>query len=935
MTRESAYRIQLCWSENHFFLYLRSLFSGQPESPLGRWLLSYPTESIQLELPNGCQSVVAYKLKSRQLVDTILKPQLPFSLGGDAAWALALIRWILSLYAAKAWYPEVKSGSISLGLLVDSIEATAGDVGFNQSLPPSLRAACPQKPKLTIYKEVTKTLANSIGWLLLAQGPVFPKTIAFANLPTPYQTLIQALALGKAKLATEVNFFDHRQANLSLPERNSRLAFLITPPAKGEEPWQLHPMLQSLSNPSETCDALLAWSDPSLIPLTFLRSGTSPRFHLLLEFGRALRIYPDLGASLAGSAPVAIEYDKEQMADFLKSKAQELQAFGYPLLGSTELTRQQSPALTLNINPDSERQGLNVNELLDFNWSLAINDSLLDREALEKWLEHPTSLLYSKGRWFWVHPKTTLKALRTLSKQPSQGTLLDAFALTGSLESMRLVLAGKLSPLQQQKRFQAKADPPGFCGSLRSYQKLGFSWLWFMHSLGLGACLADDMGLGKTIQTLALMASLKAEGRLSQALLVCPTSVLGNWQREAAQFTPGLRVLVHHGLRERVLEAFIDKIQHYDLILVGYPLLTRDRKIFLSIAWDLVVLDEAQQIKNSTTQVAKTARELQTRSRVLLTGTPIENKLSDLFSLFRFLQPELLGSHRSFINRFCRPIEIKGDLDLKQQLKGIVGPFILRRTKTDPQIAPELPAKIESIVACSLMPEQAKAYQAEVDSALNSLEGQEGPVRNSSILRLLIRLKLLCDHPALLEDKPNWEALRSGKIHRLYEILDELPQDEGILIFSQFSSMVRNLQTILTRHLDQEVLAFDGSVPRIKRDQMVLRYQSGRGPRIFIISLKAGGVGLNLTRATTVIHFDRWWNPAVENQATDRAFRIGQHRAVQVFKFSTQGTLEEQVDRILQEKQALASRLIEEGDSWLEDLNDSELLSILLPEGRL
>jgi superfamily II DNA or RNA helicase len=933
MERKEAYRIHVSWDGSRFILYLRSLLSGVLDSPVGLWDLPFLTKRTVLELPAGRQEITAYALGPSELVSTLLEDPGPFPLGRDADWIRGVLHWLLSLYAAEGWYPEVRRDQIGFQLLVDSVEATAGMQGFRQAMPASFRAALPSEPPCRLWSEVLAALGDAVGWLLLWEGPVPLKPALLSRLPESYQSLLELFAEGARHVSSSIGFFDPRQANLTIAERNSRLAFLLSPPSAEQPCWQLRPQLQSLRHPEESCDALVGWQDPTTIPPHFLSGGDSPRYHLLKEFGRALRVFPDLGASLASSPPSALRYDNEQMANFLKTQAESLQAYGYPLLAPPDLAMPNTPQVTLQVDP-GQRQGLDLGELLDFRWSLAVNETLLDLDALLAWTENPGPLLFSQGRWYWVDPRSTLKALRFMQKQPRRGTLLEAMALAGGSAPLRLEFAGQLSPLQQQQKFEARNEPAGFRGTLRAYQRRGFSWLLFMRRLGLGACLADDMGLGKTVQTLGALLSLKEQGELSRALLVCPTSVLGNWQAEAQRFTPDLKVLLHHGQSrgKRGSSDFAGMVEGHDLILTSYSLLTRERKGFLSLDWDVVILDEAQQIKNTHTQNAKVARELKAKSRIILTGTPVENRLEDLWSLFRFLQPELLESHRGFIARFARPIERHGDSEAKEQLRRLVGPFILRRTKTDPLVAPELPSKIETVVACSLTPEQARAYQAEVETALARLTGMEGIQRRGSILRLLTRLKQLCDHPALLEETaPDWDPSRAGKLHRLFEIFEELPDDEGILVFSQFSRMVRSLQVFLTHHLDEEVLAFDGATPRHLRDQMVSRFQSGRGPRLFVISLKSGGVGLNLTRASTVVHYDRWWNPAVESQATDRVFRIGQRRHVQVFKLSTLGTLEEQIDRILVEKQSLVSGLIEDGDSWLAELDDNELARMLLP----
>lgn len=935
MERQTGYRIQLTWDGIHFILYPRNLVTGQPEPPDETWPLPFPKHLATLALPTGPKTLSTYHLQPQELTALLVKTRLAYPLGRDTAWARALLHWILSLYEAGGWYPEVRDDHIQLQPLIDSLEAQEGYAGFREAIPPSLRAARPKVDPHQLWLEIFHSLVHALGLNLLQEKNFSLNPSSLSELPPEYQTLLSDVSCGLTTTSAKVNFFDPRQANLSPPDRASRLAFRLTSPTSAEGDWVVRPALEALAPPHDSCDALTAWQDPTTIPHHFLKPGKSPRLHLLCEFGRALRIFPDLGACLACSPPTELHYNKEQMTSFLKRDAEALRAYGYPLLGPAELTSPQAPQLTLTVDPPTGLEGLDIEALLSFQWNLALGKVSFDSDSLDIWAQQPSPLLFSQGRWFWIDQQATIKTLRQLRQQPQQGTLLEALSLAGGSEPLRLELADLLSPQRQGKRFAERVEPKGFHGKLRAYQRRGYSWLMFMNHLGLGACLADDMGLGKTAQALSLLLALKEDGKLCRALLVCPTSVLGNWKAEAQKFAPNLRVLIHHGSRSRKPEIFENLLAHHDLILTGYPLLTRDRKMLLPIAWDVVILDEAQQIKNASTQMAKVARELKSRSRILLTGTPIENRLEDLHSLFRFLQPELLGTQRSFAKRFSHPIEKEGHIEAKDQLKRLVGPFILRRTKLDPHIAPELPAKMESLITCSLTPEQAHLYQREVNCELAALRGLESSLRRGSILRLISRLKQLCDHPALLENPPQWEASRSGKVIRLFEILDELPQDEGVLIFSQFSKMLRNLQRLLAHRLNEEVLLFDGSSRRPQRDLIISRFQNPLGPRLLAISLKAGGLGINLTRATTVVHFDRWWNPAVENQATDRAFRLGQHRPVQVFKFSTEATLEEQIDRILSEKRALATNLIDEGDSWLGELDDCALSKLLLPQGAL
>ncbi len=883
-----------------------------------------------MSYPGGPETTTVYLLTPAELLECLASPP-PFTLGRDAEWVKTLVTWILNLYALEAWYPDVGPSGITLRLLADSVEARKELKNFQHRLPASFRAANPLVAVSELVRQVCEDLGNAVGWSLFEEGDLSLKPLPLSQLPDSYVSLLESLAQSRRGLRADINFFDIRQANLTLPQRTSRLAFGIVPPATPDALWQLRPQLQSVKDPNHFFDALVGWESPHEIPSDLKDPEVSPRLQLLKEFGRVLRIFPDLGGTLASSPPSPLLFTEKEMAQFLQGQAETLRAFGYPLQADPELAQPQTPQIALRIDPEQHQQGLDIGQILTFEWKLAIDQNEFSLEDFLAWSESPGPLFFSNGRWFWLDPKATLKALKFVQKQPRTGTLLQAMALAGGSQPLDLKFGGELSPLHQNRRFEERVEPEGFIGTLRNYQRRGFSWLLFMRRLGLGACLADDMGLGKTVQTLAALLALKNRGAPSKALLICPTSVLGNWETEAARFTPDLRVHLHHGEGRLLAEEFGRELENFDLVLSSYPLLTRDRKVFLPHHWDVVILDEAQQIKNSQTQSSKVARELKAGGKILLTGTPVENRLEDLWSLFRFLQPEILESRRTFTTRFSRPISRQGDAEAKEQLKQLVGPFILRRTKTDPLVAPELPDKIETLVTCTLTPEQAKLYEHEVERSLQHIQGMQGIKRSGEILRLLMRLKQLCDHPALLEEKPDWTPQRSGKIRRLSEIFQEIPAQEGILIFSQFSRMVKNLQMILSEQLDEEVLAFDGSTPRLSREQMVQRFQSGQGPRLFVISLKSGGVGLNLTRASTVVHFDRWWNPAVESQATDRAFRIGQTRSVQVFKFSTQATLEEQIDRMLREKSAIADGLIEDGDSWLTELNDTELARFLQP----
>jgi SNF2 family DNA or RNA helicase len=456
-----------------------------------------------------------------------------------------------------------------------------------------------------------------------------------------------------------------------------------------------------------------------------------------------------------------------------------------------------------------------------------------------------------------------------------------------------------------------------------------------MRQLGLGACLADDMGLGKTLQAIALF--LHERERAPDGgptLLICPTSVVGNWQRELTRFAPSLRVHIHQG-PERLRNGDLAAVAAaHDVVVTSYPLLARDRESLLPIRWRLAVLDEAQNIKNSDTQQARAARALDAGARVAMTGTPVENRLAELWSIMAFLNPGFLGGETEFRRSYARPIERANDADAAERLRRLTTPFILRRLKTDKAIIDDLPDKLEMKVYVPLTREQATLYEAAVRQALSEIEGadEEGEQvrRRGLVLAMLTRLKQICNHPThYLKDGSRLDG-RSGKLERLDEMLEEvLASGDRALIFTQFAEMGELLRGHLSQTLNTEPLYLHGGVSAKERDSMVRRFQAPEGPRLFILSLKAGGVGLNLTQASHVFHFDRWWNPAVEDQATDRAFRIGQVRNVQVHKFVVSGTLEEKIDDMIEGKRALVAQVLGAGEGWLTELSTDQLRDLV------
>jgi SNF2 family DNA or RNA helicase len=443
------------------------------------------------------------------------------------------------------------------------------------------------------------------------------------------------------------------------------------------------------------------------------------------------------------------------------------------------------------------------------------------------------------------------------------------------------------------------------------------------------------MGLGKTIQAIALLLhQLELDPAVPPALVVCPTSVVGNWRREVQRFAPSMRTVVHHGVNRAEGSDFVRQSKNTDLVISTYGLMRRDIEDLRRVQWSTIILDEAQNIKNPATKQSRAARRLVGEHRLALTGTPVENRLTELWSIMAFLNPGYLGSYEGFRRTFAIPIERFRDPGAAERLRRMVRPFILRRLKTDPKVIQDLPEKVEYRVYCTLTREQATLYEAIVQNALASLpEGEQETRmrRRGMVLAMLTRLKQVCNHPALYLGDGSALANRSGKLSRLTEMLEEaLDVGDRALVFTQYAQMGRLLQAHLQDAFAQEVLFLHGGTPQKQRDVMLSRFQNDAdAPGVFVLSLKAGGTGLNLMRANHVFHYDRWWNPAVENQATDRAYRIGQTRDVQVHKFICLGTLEERIDELIESKRELADSIVGTGESWLTEMNSDELAEIV------
>ena len=587
--------------------------------------------------------------------------------------------------------------------------------------------------------------------------------------------------------------------------------------------------------------------------------------------------------------------------------------------------------------------------MIEYDWQLAIGGEPLSREEFERLASLKVPLVQVRGQWVEIRPDQIEQAIKFWEKQKGAGelSLQDALRLALSQEPTKaniglpvtdVAAEGWIADLLEQLAHGEKTrkieTPQKFQGTLRHYQSAGLSWLAFLRQWGLGACLADDMGLGKTPTTIAMLLAERAQRKKTKpALVICPTSVVSNWERELSRFAPDLRVHIHHGATRKKTELARQAAQS-DVVLSSYALLHRDMEQLTQIKWGDVILDEAQNIKNPTTKQAQAARKIgaQAEWRAALTGTPVENRLTELWSIFQFLNPDYLGSQNDFYDRFAKPIERTNDADATKRLKSLVSPFILRRVKTDPNVISDLPEKNEMKVFCNLTKEQATLYEAVVRDSLKRIQESEGIERRGIVLATLMKLKQVCNHPAQFLGDGSALAGRSGKLARMTEMMEEVRTvKDRALVFTQFAEMGTLLKAYLQETFGDEVLFLHGGVPAKARTKMIERFQDDpNGPLVFILSIKAGGTGLNLMRANHVFHFDRWWNPAVENQATDRAFRIGQTKNVQVHKYLCAGTFEEKIDAMIERKKALAESIVGTSEAWITEMTTEQLRELFV-----
>ncbi|WP_345047922.1 DEAD/DEAH box helicase, partial [Streptomyces rameus] len=683
--------------------------------------------------------------------------------------------------------------------------------------------------------------------------------------------------------------------------------------------------VHSLADPTLVADAAALWAGEADTAF-----GPRARVDAALAVRRAARVWAPLARLAEQDVPDVLALSEEELGELLGVAASRLAAAGVAVHWPRDLARDLTATAVVRPAPGSATDGTGFFEsedLLGFRWQLALGGDPLTEAEMDALAEAHRPVVRLRDRWVLVDPALVRKA-----RKRELGLLdpVDALsvALTGEAEvdgeSVEVVPVGALAALRDRLTagLRPAAPPPGLHATLRDYQLRGLAWLDLMTSLGLGGCLADDMGLGKTITLIALHL---ARARTEPTLVVCPASLLGNWQREITRFAPGVPVRRFHG-QGRTLDGLGG-----GFVLTTYGTMRSTAARLAEQPWGMVVADEAQHVKNPFSATAKALRTIPAPARVALTGTPVENNLSELWALLDWTTPGLLGPLKSFRARHARAVENGEDAEAVERLSRLVRPFLLRRKKSDPGIVPELPPKTETDHPVPLTREQAALYEAVVRESMLAIETAEGIARRGLVLKLLGALKQICDHPALYlkedahADRP---AARSGKLALLDELLDTLLAEDGsALVFTQYVGMAR----ILTAHLSARAIPVDllhGGTPVPERERMVDRFQNGETP-VLVLSLKAAGTGLNLTRAGHVIHFDRWWNPAVEEQATDRAYRIGQTQPVQVHRLVTEGTVEDRIAEMLAAKRALADAILGSGEAALTELTDRELSDLV------
>lgn len=664
----------------------------------------------------------------------------------------------------------------------------------------------------------------------------------------------------------------------------------------------------------------------------------SSRMEILRQLAILCDIVDGLDAYINDKGKRSIEFTMQTFPTFLLQVIPAMRLLGVNIIMPKALQTLIRPQISVKLKSKGKDSNgfLSMGDLLDFNWQVAVGNVFLSPEEFDRLLGHASGLLRFKEQYVYIDEAGMSKLLKVLNAPPKikPGELLQA-ALCGEYKGAPVELTDEVRELIRQFTSQSVIPlPESINAQLRPYQERGFSWMYRNMKIGFGSIIADDMGLGKTLQVITLLAKMKEEGAMDnkKALVVVPTGLLHNWQAEVKRFAPQLTTGVYHGTARDLKD---DDCKNADIILSTYGVVRSDADILKKQKWQVLVIDEAQNIKNSDAAQSKAIRSIPANCHIAMSGTPVENRLSEFWSIIDFTNKGYLGSAKDFSDSYAKPIQKYGDSHVAERFRKVTAPFLMRRLKTDKSIISDLPDKIERNELASLTPEQAALYQETVNkcmAVIESIEGEDSQTlfkRQGLILQMMLALKQICNHPTQYLKDNRMDATLSGKTEMLLDMLRSIiDADEKVLIFTQFREMGDLLRHFIRTTLDEEPMFYHGGCSLKQRQEMVDRFQDNRNDRIFILSLKAAGTGLNLTAATHVIHYDLWWNPAVEAQATDRAYRIGQHKNVQVHRFITQNTFEERIDAMIQEKKHLADLTVSTGESWIGKLSNKELHEI-------
>ncbi len=644
--------------------------------------------------------------------------------------------------------------------------------------------------------------------------------------------------------------------------------------------------------------------------------------------------FKDMERYISGGGKEILTYTSNEFTEILLKILPIIKLSGIKILLPQVLKNLAKPRTSMLLQQKdsqaSEKSYLNLDEMLNFEWQIAIGNQNIPVDEFKKLVEGLSGVVKIKGEYVLIDPNEIDKLLSNLSKedQLSNNELLKT-ALTEEYQEAKITISPRARKLIKELLQSNKIETPTeLKASLRPYQERGYQWLHNNSKIGFGSILADDMGLGKTIQIISFLLNLKAENKLvkSKALIIVPTTLISNWQKELQKFAPTISALIYHGQKRKL------DYSNCDVLITSYGIIRSESNTFTKIKWAAVIIDEAQNIKNPTSEQTKSIKKLKSTIKIALSGTPVENRLSEYWSIFDFINKGYLGSLKYFKKEFSSPIESYNDSKQLEKLKTITSPFILRRLKTDKKIITDLPNKIENNQYISLTKEQTAIYQNVVNNMMAELNNFKGEKikRAGLVFKLMTALKQICNHPSQFLKKEDYKPELSGKATLLLDILQTIYENnEKVLIFTQYKEMGDILKIMIKNHFGNQPLFLHGGTSRKLRDEMVMNFQEKTSHKTFILSIKAGGTGLNLTKANHVIHYDLWWNPAVEAQATDRAFRIGQQKNVIVYRMITKGTFEEKINEMIQQKKQLADLTVSAGEKWIGDLSNTELKKLI------